>query len=81
MTAQPEHSGALWWRWILLLLCLLFTDMTVQPEQSQCPLVEMDSIISLFIMYRHDSTRAPEYSQCPLVEMDSITSLFICLQI
>ena len=56
MTAQPEHSGALWWRWILLLLCLLFTDMTVQPEQSQCPLVEMDSITSLFIVNRYDST-------------------------
>ena len=38
-----------WWRWILLLLCLLFTDMTAQPEHLQCPLVEMDSITSLFI--------------------------------
>ena len=49
------HS-ALWWRWILLLLCLLFTDMTTQPEHSQCPLVEMDSITSLFIVYRYYST-------------------------
>ena len=48
--------SALWWRWILLLLCLLFTDTTAQPEHSQCPLVEMDSFISLFIVYRYDST-------------------------
>ena len=34
------HSAP-WWRWILLLLCLLFTDTTAQPEHSQFPLVEM----------------------------------------
>ena len=44
-----------WWRWILLLLCLLFTGLTAQWEQSQCPLVEMDSITSLFIVYRYNS--------------------------
>ena len=68
------HSAP-WWRWILLLLCLLFTDITVQPEHSQCPLVEMDSIASLFIVYRYDSTT--EHSQCPLVDTDTITPLFI----
>ena len=30
--------------------------MTAQPEHLQCPLVEMDSITSLFIVYRYDST-------------------------
>ena len=30
--------------------------MTAQPEHSQCPLVEMDSITSMFIVYRYDST-------------------------
>ena len=30
--------------------------MTAQLEHSQCPLVEMDSISSLFIVYRYDST-------------------------
>ena len=30
--------------------------MTAQPEHSQCPLVEMGSITSLFIVYRYDST-------------------------
>ena len=39
-----------------LFLCLLFTDMTTQPEHSQCPLVETDSITALFIVYRYDST-------------------------
>ena len=63
----------LWWRWILLLLCLLFTDKTAQLEHSQCPLVEMDSTTSLFT----DMTAQPEHSQCRLVEMDSTTSLFI----
>ena len=47
---------ALWWRWILFFLCLLFTDITAQPEHSQCPLVETESITSLFIVYRYDST-------------------------
>ena len=37
------HSAP-WWRWILLLLCLLFTDTTTPLEHSQCPLVEMDII-------------------------------------
>ena len=31
-------------------------DLTVRPEHSQCPLVEMDSITSLFIVYRYDNT-------------------------
>ena len=35
---------------------ILFADMTAQPEHSQCPLVEMDSITSLFIVYIYDST-------------------------
>ena len=30
--------------------------MTAQPEHSQCPLVEMDIITSLFIVYRYDGT-------------------------
>ena len=30
--------------------------MTAQPEHSQCPLVEMDSITSLLIVYRYDIT-------------------------
>ena len=34
--------------------CLLFTNMTAQPEHSS--LVEMDSIIFLFIVYRYDNT-------------------------
>ena len=29
--------------------------MIAQPEHSQCPLVEMDSITSLFIVYRYNS--------------------------
>ena len=49
------HSAP-WWRWILLLLCLLFTDTTVQPEHLQCPLVDTDTITPLFIVYRYDST-------------------------
>ena len=49
------HS-ALWWRWILLLLCLLFTDTTTQLGHLQCPLVEMYTITSLFIVYRYDRT-------------------------
>ena len=49
--------------------------MTLQQEHSQCPLVEMDSITSLFIVYRY--VVQLEHSQCPLVEMDTITSLFI----
>ena len=57
----------------LLLLCLLLKDMTTQLEYTQCPLVEIDTVTSLFTVY--DSTT--EHSQCPLVEMDSITSLFI----
>ena len=58
---QNIHSAP-WWRWILLLLCLLFTDMTAQPEHVQCPLLEMDSITSLFIVYRYDSTTRYIYS-------------------
>ena len=49
-----SHSD-LWWKWIILLLCLLFTDMRVQPKHSQCPLVDMDVITSLFIVYRYDN--------------------------
>ena len=49
--------------------------MTALREHSQCPLVEMDSITSLFIVYRYDSTTAT--FTVPLVEMDTITSLFI----
>ena len=30
--------------------------MTAQPEHSQCPLVEMDSITSLFFVYRYNSS-------------------------
>ena len=30
--------------------------MTAQPECSQCPLVENDTITSLFVVYRYDST-------------------------
>ena len=29
---------------------------TVQPEHSNCPLVEQDLIAALFIVYRYDST-------------------------
>ena len=43
-------------REILVLVCLLFTDMTAPLEHSQCPLVEMDTITSLFIVYRYNST-------------------------
>ena len=49
------HSAP-WWRWTLLLLCLLFADTTAQPEHSQCPLVEMNTTTSLFIVCRYDST-------------------------
>ena len=45
------------------------------PVNSQCLLVEMDCITSLFIIYRYDTQL--EHSLCPLVEMDSTTSLFI----
>ena len=30
--------------------------MIAQPEHLQCPMEEMDSITSLFIIYRYDST-------------------------
>ena len=33
----------------------MFTDTTVQPEHSQCPLVEMNTTTSLFIVYRYDN--------------------------
>ena len=33
-----------------------FKDGTTYQEISQCPLVETDIIISLFIVYRYDST-------------------------
>ena len=49
------HSAP-WWRRVLLLLCLLFADMTAQLEPLQCPLVEMDSITSLFNIYRYNSS-------------------------
>ena len=48
---------------------------TVQQEYSQCPLVEMDNITSLFIVYRYDSTT--KTFTVPLVEKAIITSLFI----
>ena len=50
--------------------------MTAQAEHLQCPLVEMDCITSLFIVYIY-MTAEPEHSQCALVEMDNITFLFI----
>ena len=49
-TVPPGGDG------FYLLLCLLFTNTTAQPEHSQCPLMETDSITSLFIIYRYDST-------------------------
>ena len=49
------HSAPLW-KQFLLLLCLLFTDMTAQQKHLQCPLVEAVSFTSLFIVYRYDST-------------------------
>ena len=60
----------------LFILCLLFTDTTAQHERSQCPLVETDSITSLFIVYRY-MTVQQKHSQCPLVEAVSNISLFI----
>ena len=35
---------------------IFFTDMIAQPEHSHCPLVEMDFLTCLFIVYRYDST-------------------------
>ena len=72
------HSAPCW-RWILLLLCLLFTDMTAQPEHSQCPLVEMDSITSLFIVYRYDNTTGT-FTVPPVGDGFYYFSLY-CLQI
>ena len=78
-------NSALWWRWILLLLCLLFTDMTAQRNIHSAPWWRW-ILLHLCLLFT-DTTTQLEYSQFPwwrwillrlcLLEMACITSLFI----